>query len=245
MLSGVMVRGLEHLTTWNRAESPDHPLIIVANHSSWWDAVMPILISLYRLDHDAYGVMEERQLEQYGFFRKLGMFSVDRENPRSAYRSIEYGANLLRQTGRVLWLFPQGLILPNDKRPIHSYSGTAHLIRKTGACSIVPVAFRYELLHDERPTAFGRIGIPEYIPDTGKLDTEILNNEITERLTRTVDLLREDVLEERLESYEMIVRGRKSINERWSSLFNVKGKIQHSKVENTSADFKQAPPSSP
>ena len=81
----------------------------------------PILISLDLFDHDAYGIMEERQLRRYGFFRRLGMFSVDRENFRSARRSLDYAATLLRGTGRVLWLFPQGEIVPNDRRPVRCY----------------------------------------------------------------------------------------------------------------------------
>ncbi len=218
MLSGVMVAGLEHLADWSRDVSPDRPLILIANHSSWWDAVMPILISLERLNHDAYGVMEERQLKRYGFFRKLGMFSIDREDARSAYRSLEYGAGLIRNTGRVLWLFPQGEIVPNDRRPLRFYSGTARIIRMTGSCSVATVAFRYELLHNERPTAFARIAPPEHFTGIDLPDVNGLNEHLVRMLTRTMDQLREEVVNEQLEEYEPVLKGKRSIDEWWDRI---------------------------
>ncbi|MGE3802613.1 MAG: lysophospholipid acyltransferase family protein [Candidatus Kapaibacterium sp.] len=227
MLSGVLVHGLAHLADWNRERSPETPLILVANHSSWWDAVMPILISLDRLNHDAFGVMEERQLQRYGFFRKLGMFSIDRDNGRSAYRSLEYAADLLRDTGRVLWFFPQGMILPNDQRPIQSFSGTAHIVQMIGRCDVAPVAFRYELLHHERPTAFAKISPPISFNGEERLSKADLNNQITQMLTETVNQLRDEVVAEELDGYEMVLEGKKSIDERWDEVrSNSKGKIK-------------------
>ena len=227
MLSGVFVHGLEHLADWNREHSHEVPLILVANHSSWWDAVMPILISLDRLFHDAYGVMEERQLRRYRFFRKLGMFSIDRDNGRSAYRSLEYAADLLRDTNRVLWFFPQGMILPNDQRPIQSFSGTAHLVQMIGRCEVASIAFRYELLHHEHPTAFAKISPPISFNGNEKLSKADLNEQLTQMLTEAVNQLRDNVVAEELDGYEMILEGRKSIDVKWDEVRgNSKGKIQ-------------------
>ena len=203
----------------NRAA--DHPLIIVANHASWWDALMPILISLDHFDHDAYGAMEERQLRRFGFFRKLGMFSIDRENPRSGLESLRYGADLLRGTGRVLWYFPQGEIVPNDRRPIQIQRGISRLLEMIGHFTLLPVAFRYELLDNERPDAWIRVGSPtklrlrEALGDTAISD---LAEHVRTGLTETADRLRADVLERRTEEYGTILRGGRSVDDRWSDL---------------------------
>ena len=95
-LAGVHAAELERMEAWNRNgsnQAADRPLIIVANHASWWDALMPILISLDHFDHDAYGVMEERQLRRFGFFRKLGMFSIDRAVKTSGGRPLLMAAS--------------------------------------------------------------------------------------------------------------------------------------------------------
>lgn len=213
-LAQIALRGGEHLAEWNRDRDPNKPLLIVANHASWWDAVMPILISLNTFNHDAYGIMEERQLRRHGFFRRLGMFSVDRENFRSARRSLDYAANLLRGTGRVLWLFPQGTIVPNDARPIRCYSGTAHLITLIGECAILPVAFRYELLAEERPIALASVGKIVDIPPGNKQNTRQLTELISRILTAEADMLRDDFREERLEGFSVILAGKRSISNR-------------------------------
>lgn len=215
LLAQIRMRGGEKVADWNRERGPGRPLLIIANHSSWWDAVMPILLSLDKYNHDAYGIMEERQLRRYGFFRKLGMFSIDRENFRSAKRSLDYAAELLRETDRVLWLFPQGEIVPNDRRPIHCYSGTAHLIQRIGTCAIVPVAFRYELLREERPIALVSVGeIEEVAANDGRTIPQ-LTEHITALLTAQADRLRDDFCREQLEEFDVILRGKGSINNRW------------------------------
>jgi hypothetical protein len=218
----ILVSGLDHLRPWSMQQAatdvPTTPLVLVANHTSWWDAVMPILISLDALDHDAYGFMEGRQLDRYGFFRRLGMFSIDRENPRAAIRSLQYGADLVNGTSRVLWIFPQGEIVPNDRRPIICYSGTSHLIRMLGQCTLAPIAFRYELLDDERPVGFARIGEVTSVNTAEGFSIASMTERITELLTGEVDQLRDDVIGRNTQDYEPLIDGTRSINEWWDSV---------------------------
>ncbi|MBK9184389.1 MAG: hypothetical protein IPM83_15075 [Ignavibacteria bacterium] len=82
-----------------RGSSAPCPTIIVSTHGSWWDAVVTIVMSLRRYRLDADGMMEYRQLTKYRFFSRIGMFSVVREDPRSAVRSLHYAADRLRNTG--------------------------------------------------------------------------------------------------------------------------------------------------
>ncbi|GCE19584.1 lysophospholipid acyltransferase family protein [Dictyobacter kobayashii] len=92
------------------------PIIICANHSSWWDGYVGALVERH-LKLDGYLMMEEPQLKRYFFFRWIGCFSVDRHNPRSAMQTIHYASKLLKKRpGHMVWLFPQGEIFPNDYR---------------------------------------------------------------------------------------------------------------------------------
>src|SRR5213592_3367801 len=89
------------------------PLIIYANHSSWWDGL--ILFELLKSDDfDSFVLMEERQLKQYKFFRRLGAFSIVRENTKSAIKRLNYAVEILTNgKGKTLLIFPQGEIFPN------------------------------------------------------------------------------------------------------------------------------------
>ena len=49
---------------------PDTPTLIYANHPSWWDGYMAFVLSDIVWRCESYLMMEEPQLERYGFFRK-------------------------------------------------------------------------------------------------------------------------------------------------------------------------------
>src|SRR5215204_4434982 len=70
------------------------PLIIYCNHSSWWDGLVAFQIS-YRTRLNSFLMMEEKQLKDLRLFRKLGAFSVDRDKPFEAIKSIRYAATIL------------------------------------------------------------------------------------------------------------------------------------------------------
>jgi hypothetical protein len=57
-----------------------------------------------------------------------------------------------------MWLFPQGEMLPQDRRPLKFFSGIAKLAEKIANVNLVPVCFRYEFLMEQRPEVFISIG---------------------------------------------------------------------------------------
>lgn len=187
--AGLRVAGIENLKNRDK----NLPLVLYANHSSWWDGLAAFEIGRAAgLDH--YLMMEERQLRQLFLFRLLGVFSVVRENPRDSVRSINYAVNLLKEKpNRAVWIFPQGEILPNDSRPLKFYRGIERIIEKTGNCLAAPVALRYEFLGDFKPTAFAKIGVPQFCNEQSENITEIC----AEKLAAELDDLKNDVLLQR------------------------------------------------
>ncbi|MBK9184434.1 MAG: lysophospholipid acyltransferase family protein [Ignavibacteria bacterium] len=155
-----LVAGEEHLAPiMERGSSAPCPTIIVSTHGSWWDAAVTIVMSLRRYRLDADGMMEYRQLTKYRFFSRIGMFSVVREDPRSAVRSLHYAADRLRNTDRALWMFPQGTLIHQDL-PVVAEPGIGILVRKLGRVRIQPLSIRYELLRNKKPTCWALFGSP-------------------------------------------------------------------------------------
>ena len=70
------------------------PLIVYANHASWWDPLAFIMISRYFLPTAFhYGPMDAAALKHYAFLRKLGLVSGGSRNPaRSGSNSCAPGA---------------------------------------------------------------------------------------------------------------------------------------------------------
>lgn len=191
------VKGLENLKSRQTSLS----LIIYANHSSWWDGLAAFQIS-QNAKLDSFIMMEEKRLKRFFLFRKLGAFSVIRENPRSALESINYAVDLLKDTDRALWIFPQGEILPNDLRPLGFYNGISKIIQKLGKCSTVSLAFKYEFLNEFKPQIFVNIKTPEEINfEKSKKLTVHFENKTVENL----DEMKNDILKQRFDEYERIV----------------------------------------
>lgn len=161
------------------------PLIIYANHSGWFDGIVAYQISRY-LKLDFYVMMEEKQLKDLPLFRKLGAFSVVRERPREAITSINYSAKvLMEKTNRVLWIFPQGEILPNDTRPLSFYNGISKIIEKLDRCHTLPIAIRYEFLGNFKPEIFVAFGNIEY-SDSNKFS---VNKKLTPKFSQNTETL--------------------------------------------------------
>ncbi|MEP7038145.1 MAG: lysophospholipid acyltransferase family protein [Acidobacteriota bacterium] len=196
----LQVSGLDFL----RNKNVEIPLIIYANHSSWWDGILIFEISR-RVKLDFFVMMEEKQLKDLQLFRKLGAFSVVRENPRKAIESINYAVSLLKNPRRTLLVFPQGEILPSDLRPLNFYNGLSRIIEKTAKVFAVPLAIRYEFLGEFKPQIFVKIGLHELIEADQQFDSKSLTENNSNRLTNLLDELKTDITKKDFSQYEQII----------------------------------------
>ena len=191
------------------------PMIICANHSSWWDGYVVALV-LRLIKVDGYLMMEEKQLRRYFFFAWAGCFSVDRQNPRSALQSLKYAAKLLKeQPGRMVCLFPQGEIFPNDRRPLVFYHGATYLARLMNPVLFYPMAIRIEYLAEQRPALFISLGESMLVDTEQTKERNFLHSctrRLEESLTAELDLLRTDVLAGDYSGFEMVIKGKASTN---------------------------------
>jgi 1-acyl-sn-glycerol-3-phosphate acyltransferase len=189
-------------------------VLLLANHSCWWDLFFAHLLN-ESIPVDGYGMMEHFNLRRFGFFRRIGAFSVDRTDPRSVRESLGYTAELLARPRAGVWVFPQGAISPNDARPIRFQPGLRALLRRAGRLRIVPVALRYEFWQDERPEALARFGEPTWV-DRSEADSVLSDWE--GRLTAELDALRGDSLAQAADRFTPLLRGRGSISDRYARL---------------------------
>jgi chlorobactene lauroyltransferase len=204
--NSVQVAGLEGFIRLDRTL----PMILYCNHSSWWDGQLAFFLSKSVLHINAYAMMEEKQMALYKFFRRIGAFSVVRESPREAVQSIRYAASLFRTPDTALWIYPQGVLLPNDTRPLRFFHGISRVAQRVGRVHLIPVAHRYEFLLEQRPESFTVFGEPMTVErvDDPKGFTSLLES----RLTELLDRLRCTMLEKRLTGFTTVLRGTSSMN---------------------------------
>lgn len=183
----------------------DVPKIIYANHSCWWDGLVAFQLS-QMLGLDAFVMMEEKHLKSHLPFQRLGAFSIDREKPFEAIKSINYAAALLREKPqRTLWIFPQGRILPNNLRPIQFYGGISKIIKKAGKCFAVPAGFKYEFSGSYKPEIFVKFGAPEIAEAADNISSKFLTKTFANRLALILEELNADILTNNLNDFENVI----------------------------------------
>ena len=198
--NSLMIDGLDHLT-----ENKNAPVVICANHSSWWDGLVAFQIS-HHTKSDSFIMMEEKQLKNLPLFRKLGAFSVVREKPREASKSINYAAGLLREkSNKTLWIFPQGEIMPNDLRPLKFYNGLSRIIQKAENSKVINLAMRYEFLGNFRPEIFVRITKTTLNGSIQQTDHNTISKMLADQVTDNLDRLKIDIINNKTDEYRNII----------------------------------------
>jgi 1-acyl-sn-glycerol-3-phosphate acyltransferase len=150
---------------WGRldGEVPAGGLVVAANHHSWWDGYLALLLAR-RLRRPLTLVMAERQLDRYPFFRRQG--AIGTRELRTALRRVRAGALLV--------IYPEGAIgAPGPLAPL--WPGASYLAARSGR-PLVPVAVRVALRGSQRPEAYLRVGeaIPAAHPDAAATLAEAL-----------------------------------------------------------------------
>jgi 1-acyl-sn-glycerol-3-phosphate acyltransferase len=86
---------------------PERPLLILANHFSWWDGFTNYYLNLRYFGKQYYVMMLEEELQKRLFLRNIGAFSVKRGH-KSLLDSLQYAVDLLQDPQNMLLIFPTG-----------------------------------------------------------------------------------------------------------------------------------------
>lgn len=203
----IHLTGEENLNQINAAL----PVILYANHSNWWDGFIAYLLTAKRWKTDDYLMMDIEQMQKYSFFKYVGVFSVDRNDAKEAVHSIDYAVKILKNSNRFLWIFPQGLLQPQDLRPLKFYPGIAKIAEKLGSVNLLPVTMRYEYTLEQRPEVFIKIGEPD-ITDNNTSFSKDYTNYLQEKLIAGLDKLKELVINQKFDEFKIIFKGKNSRN---------------------------------
>ena len=201
---GVRVRGAERLAGIHG------PLIVYANHGSWWDPMVCFLLAerlFPRLQH--FAPMDERALARYGVLRKLGIFGVETDSARGAVRFLRTGAAVLAGGG-VLWVTPQGKFVDARVRPLVFRPGLAGLATRMaatrGECTVLPLAIEYCFWDERTPECLLEFGKPLVI---GRGETPAsLQGRLEAALETVMDGLKECSVQRDAREFTIISVGR-------------------------------------
>lgn len=135
-LDGVHLAGLpSHLDSRS-------PLLVVANHTSWWDGFLVREIHrALRPSDPFYTVMLETELQRHPFLRRLGGLGLVPGSTASLRGLLRTLAALRHEApGTLVLFFPQGRLWPGHRRPLGFLPGVRGVRRALGDSTVLPLA---------------------------------------------------------------------------------------------------------
>nr|WP_254063684.1 lysophospholipid acyltransferase family protein [Granulicella sp. S190] len=134
------------------------PLIVYANHTSWWDPMVSILLAEELMaERKHYAPMDAEALERYPILKRLGLFPIEMKTARGAVQFLRTGLAVLA-SGGVLWVTPQGRFSDPRERPLQFKPGLAALAVRTGSCNLLPLAIEYPFWDERLPETLLHFG---------------------------------------------------------------------------------------
>jgi len=201
---------------WTSAEDPatwdPTPLLIVANHSTWWDGPLAYLLS-GQLGRPFQVAMEARYLQRHPYFRWIGAHPLRREGARARYHDLEWMGQVL-SPGSLLWIFPQGKRRP-AAAPIQDLErGAAHLALERAPVRVVPVGIRLAHLSEQLPDAFLRIGPTSLVRPDDPRGRRAITGEMAEALRQVLDGMDAQIQAEWIRGWRPLAPETLSVNKR-------------------------------
>jgi hypothetical protein len=197
-----------------------YPLLLIPNHSSWWDGFFVYYINQQLMQRKLYLMMLESELSKYPFFSRLGAYSISPGEPKKVIGSLKYSLDVMNENGQsapAICVFPQGEIQPWGKRPCGFESGIKWLMTNyTGNFNLVLMVIKIAYLEEQKPQVFFLFDVNRVFNSSEIPTVEYLEN--------NMDQLLNDI-EEKINSGDtgkVIFRGSKSINRRLDVIFGHK-----------------------
>ena len=185
------------------------PMIIYANHSSWWDPMICVLLARVLMPACRhYAPMDAASLARYPILKKIGIFPVEMRSARGAAQFLRTSQAVLNE-GAVLWLTPQGRFADVREFPLAFLPGLAALTAKLPEVPVVPLAIEYTFWDERLPEALVRFGEPMRTYALSTPETRNTGFEVT--LAATMLELQKASLTRDAHAFRVLLTGRRGV----------------------------------
>jgi hypothetical protein len=193
---------------------PQKPVLLLPNHSSWWDGFFIYLLNKKCLHRKTYLMMLEEQLKLNRFFRFLGVYSIQPDSFSDVKLSLQYTIDILNNTEEpsTVCFFPQGELLPWHTRPIGLKKGLAFILKRIeNEIDLCFLGIRIEFLQEQRPEVFLQFSaLEKYNPDKS-----CSIEDLQSKFNAFLDQLEKQIING--EKGKILFQGKRSVNQRFHS----------------------------
>jgi 1-acyl-sn-glycerol-3-phosphate acyltransferase len=186
------------------------PLVVYANHTSWWDPLVFLVLKdeFYR-ERSAFAPMDDRMLNRYQFFKRLGFFGVEQGTTRGARSFLNKSQVILQSPANLLAITPQGRFADARERPVRFAPGLGCLAANADKVLFVPLAAEFVFWEERLPEILVRFGKPTLIErnSTNSSDNRFWTAHFENALAQTQDSLAEESQKRQVEDFRTLLRG--------------------------------------
>jgi 1-acyl-sn-glycerol-3-phosphate acyltransferase len=202
----VRISGTERFAAMCQATEP---LILYANHGSWWDPMVAFLLAerwMPQFQH--FAPMDAQALERYQILKHVGIFPVEIATARGAVQFLRTSEAIAR-SGGVLWITPQGKFVDGRVRPLAFKPGLAALAVRVadnvGPCRVQPLAIEYTFWDERLPECLLHLGEPVLV-NAGDTPSDV-ETRLIRALEDGMDTLKELAVRRDAALFETMARG--------------------------------------
>jgi 1-acyl-sn-glycerol-3-phosphate acyltransferase len=201
------------IARWGLPDVPQGaPVVIFANHPSWWDGVAFMLLHRRLLrDRPLFTPMAEWALNKYGFMRRLGVFGIETGTPRGTIAFLRTARQVLQDPSHSLWINAPGRFADPRERPIPMAPGMSRLAEMAPGASFVPLALDYPFWGERKAEMLAAFGAPIPAAELLALDRDARAARLAAALEATCDRLAEDAIARDPERFETLVQGQEGM----------------------------------
>lgn len=147
--------------------------IYYLNHTSWWDGLIPLLLNQKYFHQNARAMMEDKQMREHSFFKKIGAFSVNPDDPRSSVRSLRYAVESVSRPNSSLFIYPEGKIVPFSSEKPQFRKGLGWISNQCPGIDVVPIGIYIHTARYDKPELIIRVG--KAVPVDHSMDSSVIN----------------------------------------------------------------------
>ncbi|MDZ7714990.1 MAG: lysophospholipid acyltransferase family protein [Balneolaceae bacterium] len=129
------------------------------NHNSWWDGLIPLMLNEYRFKQQARALMEDKQMKKFSFFKRIGAFSINLDDPRKTITSLRYAVKSIERDHSCLFVYPEGQIQAQGS-DLNFKQGLSWIHGKVESVDFVPIGIYIHTIRHDKPELHIKVGKP-------------------------------------------------------------------------------------
>lgn len=212
------------LASWGEPRAADgRPLIVFANHPSWWDGIAFVLLSNALFPARRQFVpMDAEALARYGFFKRLGVFGVEQQTPRGAIAFLRQSEALLRTPSHMLWMNAPGRFADVRERPVPIAPGLLRLPELAPDAVFLPLALEMPFWTERKAELLAAFGDPIEAATLAALPRDARRDAFAAALATTMDRLAADAIARDPARFRALEQGREGMGGMYQAWQRVK-----------------------